>query len=249
MNKDIILIFGGDGKIAQAIVRKYLDLNCLVIAVDKKEKNDNEEFTKNENYHYFSIDITSVDELTDLYNKLHNKFGYVNHIISAAAKVFPTDNNGIYDLSFDDINYSVKLNLIAHIYISKIFLPLLNSSNSSNKSITFISSINALKSLGLPVYSACKSGIFGLVNSSVKVLGKNNIRINSIIPGTVVTHEDIEQKTDIRFYDDNFNALKNMIALENFAFPEDISDSLYSITHITKAITGQNIVIDSGQLS
>jgi len=40
-----------------------------------------------------------------------------------------------------------------------------------------------------------------------------------------------------------------MIALENFASPEDISDSLYSITHITKAITGQNIVIDSGQLS
>ena len=70
MNKDIILIFGGDGKIAQAIVRKYLDLNCLVIAVDKKEKNDNTEFNKNENYHYFSTDITSVDKLTDLYNKL-----------------------------------------------------------------------------------------------------------------------------------------------------------------------------------
>lgn len=249
MNKDIILLFGGDGKIAQAIVKKYLELNCVVIAVDKKEKNCNQDFNKNENYHYYSTDITSVDELTKLYNKLNSEFGYVNHIISAAAKVFPTDNNGIYDLDFDDINFSVKLNLIAHIYISKIFLPLLKKSNSSNKSITYVSSVNALKSLGLPVYSACKSGIFGLVNSNVKVLGADNIRINSIIPGTVVTQEDIKQKTDIRFHDDNFNALKNMIALESFASPEDISDSLYSITHITKAITGQNIVVDSGQLS
>ena len=249
MNKDIILIFGGDGKIAQAIVRKYLELNCVVIVVDKKEKNDNEEFTKNENYHYYSADITNVDDLKELYNELYYKFGYIDHIISAAAKVFSTDNNGIYDLSFDDIDFSVKLNLIAHIYISKIFLPLLKNSNSSNKSITFVSSINALKSLGLPVYSACKSGIFGLVNSNVKFLSNDNIRINSITPGTVVTQEDIKQKTDIRFHDDNFKELKNMIALKNFASPENISDSLYSITHITKAMTGQNIIIDSGQLS
>lgn len=249
MNKDIILIFGGDGKIAQVIVKKYLDLNCIVIAVDKKEQNIDKDFNKNEDYHYYSVDITNVDELKELYNELYYKFGYVDHIISAAAKVFSSDNNGIYDLNFEDIDFSVKLNLISHIYILNIFLPLLKNSNSQNKSITFISSINALAALGLPVYSACKSGIFGLVNSNVKVLGKDNIRINSIVPGTVVTHEDIHKKTDIRFIEENFRSLQNMIALKNFTFYEDIADSLYSITHITKAITGQHIIVDAGQLS
>lgn len=246
MNKDIILIFGGDGKIAQEIVKKYLDNDCIVIAVDINKENKNKEFNENKNYYYYSVDITNVEQLNQLFSRIFNEFGYVTHIISAAAKVFPSDNNGLYELDFDEINSSIKLNLISHIYISKIFIPLLKYSNSANKSITFVSSVNALKSFGLPIYSSCKSGIFGLVNSNVKLLGNDNIRINSIIPGTVATKEDIDNKIDSRFQDDTF---KNMLALRKFTSPEDIADSLYSITHITKSITGQNIIVDSGQLS
>ena len=141
MNKDIILIFGGDGKIAQEIVKKYLNNDCIVLAVDITKENKDKEFNKNKNYYYYSVDITNVEQLNQLFNRLFNEFGYVTHIISAAAKVFPSDCNGLYELAFDEIDSSVKLNLISHIYISKIFLPLLKYSYSANKSITFVSSV------------------------------------------------------------------------------------------------------------
>lgn len=243
MNKDIILIFGGDGKIAQAIVRKYLDLNCVVIAVDKKEKNDNTEFNKNENYHYFSTDITSVDKLTDLYNKLHNKFGYVNHIISAAGGPAPSEEYGLFKMSFKDIDASIRLNISSHIYIAKIFLPLLQKSTSSNKSILVFSSVNALKCFNLPAYSAAKSGIYGFMNCMVRPLGKEHIRINTISPGTVATKEEVELKEKFWGY-----PYRNMMALQDFTYPEDIAEACFSLTHLTKAITGQNLVVDSGQI-
>lgn len=240
MNKNIILIFGGDGKIAQAIVKKYLDINCVVIAVDKKEKNDNSEFNKNENYYYYSTDITNVDELNELYNELSYKFGYVDHIISAAGRPTQSEIEGLHTLTFEDIDKSIKLNLSSHIYITKVFLPLLKMSKQKNRSIVMVSSVNATKSFDLPAYSAGKSGIFGFMNSIVRVLGKDNIRINVITPGTVATKQEIEEK----YY--NFK-YKDMIALPYFTSPDDIADVMYSLTHIAKAITGQNIIVDSGQ--
>ena len=243
MNKNIILIFGGDGKIAQAIVKKYLELNCVVIAVDKKEKNCNPDFNKNENYHYYSTDITSVNELTELYNKLNSKLKYVNHIISMAGGPFSSEEKGIFEMTYADIDKSIKLNLTSHIYITKIFLPLLQKCDANNKSIIFFSSVNAVKSFNLPAYSAGKSGIFGFMNSIVRVLGNEHIRVNTLTPGTVATKEEVESKEQFWGY-----GYKDMMALKSFTYPEDIANVCFSLSHISTAVTGQNIVVDSGQI-
>ena len=242
MEKDIILIFGGDGKIAQEIVQRYLEHNCTVIAVDKKEKNSNSNFNNNPNYYYYSSDVTSVDELNKLYKKISEKFSYVTHIISSAGGPFSSEINGIFDITFEDIEQSIKLNLISHIYIVKIFLPLLQNSVNNNKSILLFSSLNALKSFDLPAYSAGKSGIFGFVNSIVRDIGTFNIRINTITPGTVATPEEIANK----YYNYKY---KDMMALDQFTSPKDIADVCFSLSHITKAITGQNIIVDYGQIT
>ena len=242
MNKDVILIFGGDGKIAQAIVQKYLDNNSTVIAIDKKEQNQNSNFNKNSNYHYYSTDITKIENLFDLYNKIQNDFPQITHIISAAGAPRPIEEKGLSEMTFEDIDESIKLNLSSHIYITKIFLPLLQKSPSDNKSIVLVSSINAIKHFGLPAYSAAKAGIYGFMNSIVRELGNEHIRINTLSPGTVASHEEAAAKEKFWGY-----AFKNMSALKDYTFPEDIADAMYSITHITKAITGQNIIVDSGQ--
>jgi len=243
MNKDVILILGGDGKIAQAIVQKYLDNGSIVIAVDKKEKSSNSNFYNNSNYHYYYADITSVEQLFALREKIENEFSQVNHVISAAGAPRPDEEKGLFEMTFEDIDESIKLNLSAHIYITKIFLPLLQKSTSNNKSIVMVSSVNALKSFNLPAYSAAKSGIFGFMNSMVRELGKEQIRINTLSPGTVASHEEVAMKEKFWGY-----GYKDMMSLRRFTYPEDIADAMFSLTHITKAITGQNIVVDSGQI-
>lgn len=243
MNKDVILILGGDGKIAHAIVQKYLDNNSIVIAVDKNEKSRNSDFYNNSNYHYYSADVTNVEQLTNLRDEIEKNFSQIDHIISAAGAPRPVEEKGLYEMTFEDIDESVKLNLSAHIYITKIFLPLLQKSTSQNKSIVLVASVNALKHFGLPAYSAAKAGIYGFMNSIVRELGEEHIRINTISPGTVASHEEVDLKEKFWGY-----AYKDMMALKTFTFPEDIADAMFSITHITKAITGQNIVVDSGQI-
>lgn len=243
MSKDIVLITGGDGNIARHIVQKYLDNDCTVIAADIREKSVNEEFYKNENYEYYKVDITKVEELQTLYEKIEQKYGKITHLISAAGMPMPTEIEGLNTATFEEINKSINLNLTSHIYITKIFLPLLEK-EVNNKSIILVSSVNALKTFNLPVYSAAKAGIYGFMKSIVKEIGKEDIRINVISPGTVPTPADLASNGD--FY--NFR-YKDMLALKDFTKPEDIADAAFSLTHIMKAVTGQNLVVDSGQIS
>lgn len=243
MSKDIVLITGGDGNIARHIVQKYLDNDCTVIAADIREKSVNEEFYKNENYEYYKVDVTKVEELQTLYEKIEQKYGKITHLISAAGMPMPTEIEGLNTATFEEINKSINLNLTSHIYITKIFLPLLEK-EVNNKSIILVSSVNALKTFNLPVYSAAKSGIYGFMKSIVKEIGKEDIRINVISPGTVPTPADLASNGD--FY--NFR-YKDMLALKDFTKPEDIADAAFSLTHIMKAVTGQNLVVDSGQIS
>lgn len=243
MSKDIVLITGGDGNIARHIVQKYLDNDCTVIAADIREKSVNEEFYKNENYEYYKVDVTKVEELQTLYEKIEQKYGKITHLISAAGMPMPTEIEGLNTATFEEINKSINLNLTSHIYITKIFLTLLEK-EVNNKSIILVSSVNALKTFNLPVYSAAKAGIYGFMKSIVKEIGKEDIRINVISPGTVPTPADLASNGD--FY--NFR-YKDMLALKDFTKPEDIADAAFSLTHIMKAVTGQNLVVDSGQIS
>lgn len=244
MEKEIVLITGGDGNIAQEIVKKYLENGSVVIATDIHENTSNSEFLKNENYEYYQLDVTNIEDLKNVYNKIQEKYGRITHLISAAGRPMPTEIDGIQSVTFEEIEKSINLNLTSHIYIVKIFLQLLENEKKNNKTITLISSVNALKTFNLPVYSAAKSGIYGIMKALTKELGRKNTRINVVSPGTVPTKEEIASNGN--FYNYRY---KDMLALNEFTKQSDIADAVYALTNITKAITGQNIVVDSGQIS
>ena len=82
------------------------------------------------------------------------------------------------------------------------------------------------------------------MKSMTKDLGKRNIRINVVLPGTVPTEEDIA--SNVNFYNYRY---KEMLALNDFTKPQDIADAIYCITNDMLAVTGQSIVVDSGQIS
>lgn len=243
MEKEIIVITGGNGNIAQSIIRKYLRKERKVIALDLAKNTTNEEWIGNSNYEYYQVDVTKIEELKEVYHKIEEKEKKITHLISAAGSPMSTEIEGIEQATFEDIEKSVKLNLTSHIYLTKIFLPLLEKESQKNKTITMISSINALRTFNLPIYSAAKSGIYGFMNAIVKELGKKDIRINVVSPGTVPTPEDLASGTE--FYNYRY---KSMLALKEFTKPEDIADAIYSLTHTMKAVTGQNLVVDSGQI-
>lgn len=241
MDKDIILISGGAGNIARAITKKYLEEDCIVMAIDIVPENSNKEFGSNPNYDYYQADVTDIESLREVATEIEGKYGRVTHVISSAGNPARTEFNGIENVTDEDIDKSVALNLTSHIYLTKVFVPLIKKDSSKNKTITFVSSINGIKNFDIPVYSAAKAGLYGFVKGVGKELGNVGIRVNTISPGTVPTPRDISEDDGILEYK------KNMTVLGEFAKTSDIADAIFAITHVMKSVVGQNIIVDAGQ--
>ena len=98
----------------------------------------------------------------------------------------------------------------------------------------------------MPVYSAAKSGIFGLVKGMLIDMGNLSIRVNTISPGSVLRPWDIEEnvRTNGKYLEG-----KPKHKFDGFALNTDIADVLFCITHVMKKIVGQNIVVDAGQMA
>lgn len=233
--KNIIVVTGGNGSIGRAIVKKFLSLDDIVIILDRSDTSK----IKHENCICIKTDVTNKNDILKAKSEIKKRYGFVSHLISVAGGAIEEEFGPLDSISLNAIDSSIKLNLNSHIYLTKAFLPLLKNAF-DNKSIVLISSINATSAFGLPAYSASKSGIYGFMHSVSRELGKFDIRINCVSPGTVPTIMTVFEPKSFEYY-------KNLLALPHFTKPDNIAEAVYSLTYIMRAVTNQNIVVDSGQ--
>ena len=94
-----------------------------------------------------------------------------------------------------------------------------------------------------PAYSTAKAGIHGLTRSLARDLGKYNIRINSIAPGSIATERQSKLWLNPKFKKE---ILKNQ-ALKKQLLPEDVSKMvLYLASDVSSGSTKQNFTVDAG---
>lgn len=240
MSKNITIIIGGSGGIGRSVVRKFLTKNDEVIVLDKNEIIDSK-ILSNEKFHFIKVDVTNIDELIKAKESIEEKYGYANNVVSMAGINMKSEIGGMDTITFEDIDKSIKLNLNSHIYIVKIFKDMLKQSNQENKTITMISSINAITDHGLPAYSAAKAGLYGFMKSIAKELSQEKIRINTISLGTVPHNSDVIEGNT--YFEEE---LKD-IAIKEFVKPTDVANTIYYLIYKMQGIIGQNIILDNGQ--
>ena len=175
--KKIIVTAAGQG-IGKATAIAFHNEGADVIATDLNDKtlaDLNKEYP-NINVHTLdSTDNSAILEFVKTLDKvdvLFNAVGFVHH-------------GTILDCEEKDWDFSFDVNIKAMYFMCKAIIPLMVKQNGG--SIINISSIaSSLK--GLPnrfVYGASKAAIIGLTKSIASDFVKQNIRCNSIAPGTV----------------------------------------------------------------
>ena len=94
-----------------------------------------------------------------------------------------------------------------------------------------------------PAYSTAKAGIHGLTRSLARDLGKYNIRINSIAPGSIATERQSKLWLNPKFKKE---ILKKQ-CLSRQLLPQDVSKMvLYLASDISSGCTKQNFTVDGG---
>jgi NAD(P)-dependent dehydrogenase (short-subunit alcohol dehydrogenase family) len=112
-------------------------------------------------------------------------------------------------------------------------------------SIVNISSISGLigQDSIQPVYNASKGAVRLLTKSTAIQYARENIRANSVHPGTVATEMNAERRADPEL----FQQTLSRIPLGRVAVPEDIAYAvLYLASDESSFVTGSELVIDGG---
>ena len=108
------------------------------------------------------------------------------------------------------------------------------------------SSINAL--LGpseMPGYVAAKAGLLGLTKAFARHYGADKIRVNSIVPGWVVT----QRQLDLWLTEEAEAAWMDQVCLKQRIEPVDAANlALFLASDDSRMITNQHFIIDGGRV-
>lgn len=112
------------------------------------------------------------------------------------------------------------------------------------RSVLFIASASARNGAEFPYYTASKAGLVGFMKNLALKLAPRGILCNSISPGGVVTPANRHILESPSLYD----AVKAETLLGKWAEPEEIADLAYFLTVTNRSITGEDILIDNGEM-
>jgi len=168
-----------------------------------------------------------------------NDLDYVFHVAGGALPGEVESEDLIRDAGL--INETVRINFLSALDVIHASLGLIRPGGS----ITLTSSINALADFGLPVYSASKAALHGLVNAYAPVLSARQIRLNVAALGTV-DHPGVRS---LHASDPaHFDHLRSELPSHELLTPTSVARAMVRLAVDQISVSGQTVVIDNGQL-
>jgi len=130
----------------------------------------------------YECDASNENQVSELFKKINKKTKKIDALINNVGIAGPTGS--LEKLKSQDWERTIQVDVNSHFYFTKKAIPLIKKSK--NGSIINISSTAGI--LGFPLrspYAASKWAIIGVTKTLAMELGKFNIRVNAVCPGTI----------------------------------------------------------------
>ncbi|WP_040871663.1 SDR family oxidoreductase [Nocardia exalbida] len=127
-------------------------------------------------------DLSEAAHCRAVIDRAVREFGKIDILVSNAA--FQMTHQTLEEISDEEFEHTVKLNINAYFYLVKAALPHMPAGSS----IIGSSSVNSdMPSPTLAPYAATKAAIANFSASLAQLLGERGIRVNSVAPGPIWT--------------------------------------------------------------
>ena len=189
---------------------------------------------------YLHLDVTSADDWQRAIDTAEEQFGKVDVLVNNAAIVLRKD---IEETTGDDWDNIMAINAKGVFLGTRAVIPAMRRAGGG--SIINISSISGLVSIGPPAYIATKGAVRLFTKSTAIQYASENIRANSIHPGSVDT--DMRREGMGSQTEEEIQARVDNIPLGRVGTTEDISyGALFLASDESSFMTGSELVIDGG---
>jgi D-xylose 1-dehydrogenase len=241
----VVFITGGATGIGAALVEAYSRQGAKVAFVDIQEQAANqliERISEIENAMpplFFRCDLTRIADLQDVIANVDRQLGAITVLINNAASDLRHDFRTIDEAFWND-RISVNLRH-AFFAIQTVYQGMKNSGGGS---IINFGSMSWYECQGnMTGYTTSKAGLEGMTRGLARDLGKDNIRINTLIPGWVMTERQLRDWVN----EDTLQDIQRSQCVKNPLMPEDIcAMALFLASDDSKMCTAQNFIVDGG---
>lgn len=187
-NKVIVVTGGGNG-IGKELVLHLLSKGAKVITVDRNEIALKETVVTAEMLGYslktFVVDITNRKDVETMADNAIAYFGHVDGIINNAGIIQPFIK--LNDLSYEEIERVMQVNLYGTLYVTKSFLPHLLTRPEGH--VVNVSSMGGFLPVpGQTIYGATKAAVKLLTEGLNSELTNTNVKVSVVFPGAIRTN-------------------------------------------------------------
>ncbi|TRD10985.1 SDR family oxidoreductase [Erythrobacter insulae] len=237
-----VIVSGGASGIGAGIVQGFVKQGCAVGFVDLSEDAGNS-LCRSLDYAahqpvFETCDVTDIPAYTATLEDMAAKLGGCDVLINNAGNDHRHTIESVTESSWDD---SIAVNLKHQFFAAQSLVKTMRQNGGG--SIINLGSISW--HLGIPdlvVYQTAKAAIEGLTRSLARELGRDNIRVNAILPGNVETPR---QK---QWYSPEGEAeIVAAQCLNGRIQPSDIAAmALFLASQEARFCTGHNYWVDAG---
>ena len=234
------LVTGANRGIGLAIFKAFYDSNYNVVGTyrsDSGEKILNEVITDESRGVAMRMDVTSKDDIANVFQSIRERYGTVSVLINNAGI---TQDNLIMRMKDEEWDEVINTNLNSIFRITKESIK--DMVKSKYGRIINIGSVVGLSgNPGQANYASSKSALLGFTKSLARELASRNITVNTISPGFIET--DMTKKLS----DDQQKTITKSIPLSRLGSSDDIANlALFLASDKGSYITGENINVNGG---
>ncbi|CAM2182946.1 Sulfoquinovose 1-dehydrogenase [Paraburkholderia sacchari] len=188
---------------------------------------------------FLACDLTDISALRAAIADVKAALGPVEVLVNNAAN---DRRHTLAEVTPESFDAGIAVNLRHQLFAVQAVAEDMKAARAG--SIINLGSISwMLKQADLPVYTMSKSAVQGLTRGLAKDLGRYGIRVNSLLPGWVMT----EKQRRLWLTDEGRENIKRGQCIDAELLPEDLARmALFLAADDSRMITAQEMVVDGG---
>lgn len=240
LNNKRVIISGGGSGIGAELVKAFAAQGARVAFLDIDEDAGQElATTLGEQVRFRTCDIRDISRLQAAITDIEADQGPTYILINNAGL---DDRHAIEDITPEYWDNCQAINLRHHVFATQAVLPAMKAAGGGV--VINLGSISWMRGRpGMVGYTAAKAAINGLTRTLAQELGEHGIRVNSLVPGAILTPRQerlwLTPEVNQRFLDQQ--ALKFRLHADDVA-----RLALFLGSEESRGCTGQNFIVDAG---
>ena len=239
-----VFVSGGASGIGADIVRAFARNHARVafcdLQADAGRALATELAESGEHALFLPCDVTDIPALRTAIWRTREALGPIAALVNNAAS---DERHAIDDVSVAYWNHAQNVNLRHHFFAAQTVRPQMRDLGFG--SIVNLSSIAwRAGAAEMPAYSAAKAGVVGLTHALARAFGADNIRVNAVEPGAVMT----ERQRQLWYRTpESVEAVVQRQSIKTTLLGEEVARAaLFLAADDSRMITKQSLTVDAG---